>query len=215
MRAHFFSFIPKKSVQQRIIFQAKKHMNNIEKTIHERSGSQCELCTATEDLKIYQVPPTKEGAEGSALVCKTCLEQIENPDQANPNHWRCLNDSMWSAVPAVQAIAWRMLTHLRGEGWTQDLLDMMYMDDETAEWAKALEPDEDAVIHLDSNGTQLEAGDTVVLIKDLAVKGTSMVAKRGVAVRRISLVADNPEHIEGKVDGQRIVILTKFVKKSK
>ena len=60
----------------------------------------------------------------------------------------------------------------------------------------------------------LEAGDTVTIIKDLNVKGSSMVAKRGTAVRGISLVRDNAEHIEGRVDGQQIVILTKFVKKS-
>ncbi len=44
---------------------------------------------------------------------------------------------------------------------------------------------------------QLTAGDTVVIIKDLNVKGTSFTAKRGTAVSAISLVADNVEHIEG------------------
>jgi len=51
------------------------------------------------------------------------------------------------------------------------------------------------------------------LIKDLPVKGGGFTAKRGTAVTRISLVADNPTHIEGRVEGQRIVILTEFVKK--
>ena len=40
-----------------------------------------------------------------------------------------------------------------------------------------------------------------------------MIAKRGTAVRRISLDMDNENHIEGRVDGQHIVILTQFVKK--
>ena len=53
----------------------------------------------------------------------------------------------------------------------------------------------------------------MVLIKDLTVKGAGFTAKRGTAVQRISLVADNPAHIEGRVEGQRIVILTEFVKK--
>jgi protein PhnA len=60
----------------------------------------------------------------------------------------------------------------------------------------------------------LQAGDTVVLIKDLDVKGAGFTAKRGTAVRGISLVADNPEQIEGRVNGQQLVLLTKFVKKS-
>jgi len=71
------------------------------------------------------------------------------------------------------------------------------------------------VKHVDSNGNALQNGDTVVLIKSLNVKGANFMAKRGTTVRRISLVADNPEHIEGRVDGQHIVILTKFIKKSK
>jgi len=53
----------------------------------------------------------------------------------------------------------------------------------------------------------------VVLIKDLKVKGAGFTAKRGTAVRNISLVHDNAEHIEGKINGQKIVILTQYVKK--
>ncbi|MCW8922371.1 MAG: alkylphosphonate utilization protein, partial [Gammaproteobacteria bacterium] len=130
------------------------------------------------------------------------------------NHWRCLNDSMWNQTPAVQVMAWRMLDRLSAEGWPQDLLDMLYLDDETLAWAKAVgEDDDESIQHVDSNGAVLEAGDTVTLIKDLDVKGANFTAKRGTAVRGISLVADNPEHIEGRVEGQRIVILTRFVKK--
>jgi protein PhnA len=92
---------------------------------------------------------------------------------------------------------------------------MLYLDDETLKWAKALEDDdEDTVRHLDANGAVLQVGDTVILIKDLNVKGAGFTAKRGTPVRNISLVADNPEHIEGRVSGQQIVILTQFVKKS-
>ncbi len=188
---------------------------SIEKELQERSGATCELCTATNQLSTYIVPPKAgNNAEECVLVCQTCLEQIENPDKVDANHWRCLNDSMWNTEPAVQVVVYRMLHQLRHEGWPADLLDMMYMEDETTAWAKALEEAANAEKHVDTNGVELQAGDTVVLIKDLKVKGTSMVAKRGTAVRRISLVADNPEHIEGKVDGQRIVIITKYVKKS-
>lgn len=192
---------------------------SIEKELHARSGSICELCTATENLGIYEVPPTStSSADGSILICETCLDQINKPENIDPNHWRCLNDSMWSPTLAVQVVAWRMLNRLRTEGWPIDLLEMMYLDEETLAWAKATgeseEDDEDQVKHIDSNGVVLQAGDTVVLIKDLNVKGANFTAKRGTAVRGISLVHDNPEHIEGRVNGQHIVILTKFVKKS-
>jgi len=124
---------------------------------------------------------------------------------------------MWSQLPAVQVMAWRMLARLRSEGWPQDLLDMLYLDDDVLTWAKAAgegESAEDAVKHVDSNGAALEAGDTVTLIKELNVKGGGFTAKRGTAVRGISLVADNPGHIEGRINGQQIVILTQFVKKA-
>jgi len=93
---------------------------------------------------------------------------------------------------------------------------MLYLEENILNWAKAsAEGSENlAVKHMDSNGNTLQAGDTVTLVKDLNVKGANFTAKRGTAVRGISLVADNAEHIEGRVNGQQIVILTKFVKKS-
>ncbi len=189
-----------------------------EDTLKSRSGGKCELCGATDNLGVYGVPPDADGsAARSVLLCQTCLEQIEDPDKTDPNHWRCLNDSMWSQLPAVQVMAWRMLDRLRGEGWPQDLLDMLYLDDETLAWAQAAggpETDEGSVVHKDCHGAVLAAGDTVTLVKDLNVKGANFTAKRGTAVRSISLVVDNPEQIEGRVNGQQIVILTQFVKKS-
>lgn len=191
---------------------------NTEKALHIRSESSCELCGASDHLQVYEIPPNADGSpDCCVLICATCHEQIENPKSVNTNHWRCLNDSMWSQVPAVQVMAWRMLTRLRGEGWPQDLLDMLYLDDETQAWAQASnegEDDTDSIKHRDSNGVLLTAGDTVILTKDLTVKGAGFTAKRGTAVRGISLVPDNAEHIEGRVNGQQIVILTQFVKKS-
>lgn len=191
---------------------------SVENELEARSESKCELCGTTERLGVYEIPPASDGsADRCVLVCETCREQIENPEKMDTNHWRCLNDSMWSQVPAVQVMAWRMLTRIRAEGWPQDLLDMLYLEEETLAWAQATgegKSDEDAARHLDSNGALLKAGDTVTLIKDLDVKGSSITAKRGTAVRGIRLVADNPEQIEGRVEGQQIVILTKFVKKS-
>ena len=187
------------------------------KKLQVRGDSKCELCASEEQLKVYQVPPTSSGDENdSILVCHTCLDQIENPDHVEVNHWRCLNDSMWSEVEAVKVVVWRMLSRLRQEGWPQDLLDMMYLDEENLAWARATgegEADENEIIHRDVNGVVLKTGDSVVLIKDLKVKGSSLVAKQGTAVRRISLDRDNAAFIEGKVGPTQIVIITKYVKK--
>lgn len=188
----------------------------IEKELMQRSGSKCELCGADSDLSVYEVPPVESSsAENCVLVCNTCLEQIENPETMDANHWRCLNDSMWNPEPAVQVMAWRLLDSLRAEGWPQDLLDMLYLEESVQTWAEATKTsdDTDTAPTLDSNGAKLESGDTVTLIKDLVVKGANFTAKRGTAVRNISLT-DNPEQIEGKVNGTRIVLLTKFLKKS-
>lgn len=115
-------------------------------------------------------------------------------------------------------IAWRMLTRLGSEDWARKLLEMLYLEEDILAWAKAeggtSGDDNSAVEHKDGNGAMLTAGDTVTLIKDLNVKGAGFTAKRGTAVRNISLVHDNAEHIEGRVNGQQIVILTEFVKKS-
>ncbi len=186
-------------------------------TLQERSGNACELCTSTEGLKQYTIPPSlNENVANDVLICKTCLDQVEEDVAMDVNHWRCLNDSMWSEHIAVQIMAWRMLQRLRKEGWPQDLLDMMYLDDEALALARATGEHEDAtnkVIHRDVNGVILESGDSVVLVKDLKVKGSSMVAKQGTAVRNIRLDRENAEFIEGKVGAQQIVIITKYVKK--
>lgn len=186
-------------------------------TLQDRSGNACELCTSTNDLNIYEVPPVSTaGVDGSLLACKTCIEQVENPETTDPNHWRCLNDSMWSEHEAVKVVAWRMLSRLKKEGWPKDLLDMMYLESDVLEFAKATGEgiaESEKIIHRDVNGVILESGDSVVLIKDLKVKGSSLVAKQGTAVRNIRLHHENAEYIEGKVGAQQIVIITKYVKK--
>lgn len=192
---------------------------NVEQDLQTRAKGKCELCGAEEKLDTYEVPPASNGTADQALyLCQTCCSQIEDPKQVNIHHWRCLNDSMWSQIPAVQVMAWRMLTRLRSEGWPQDLLDMLYLEGEVLAWAKAgmdeSKGDANTTAHLDSNGAVIKAGDTVTLIKDLTVKGANFTAKRGTAVRNVSLVPDTPEQIEGRISGQQIVILTKFVKKS-
>lgn len=191
---------------------------SIEKSLEDRSGNKCELCSTEASLKAFEVSGSENRSKEDShiYICNVCSSQIENTDIVEANHWRCLNDSMWSEVDAVKVQSWRMLTQLKAEGWTQDLLDMMYMDDDVVTWAKADgsgDDPSDKVIHKDSNGVILESGDSVVLIKDLNVKGGGFTAKRGTAVRRISLVHDNAEHIEGRVEGQQVVILTQYVKK--
>ena len=124
---------------------------------------------------------------------------------------------MWNENIPVQILSWRMLSRLQKFGWPKELLEMIYFDDDTLMYAKASgegQDDENKIVHRDSNGVILQHGDSVVLIKDLKVKGSSMIAKQGTAVRNIRLDLENPKYIEGKVDGQQIVIITQYVKKT-
>ncbi|NQV59943.1 MAG: PhnA protein, partial [Alphaproteobacteria bacterium] len=99
-----------------------------ETELQARSGNLCELCAASQDLEVFEVPPGSDGnADKCVLICRTCREQVENPDTVDVHHWRCLNDSMWSQVPAVQVMAWRMLKRLGSETWAADLLDMVHL----------------------------------------------------------------------------------------
>ncbi len=188
---------------------------NTEQALLQRCDSKCELCASGSNLTVYEVPPVDvPRVDNSIMVCDVCSDQINNPESIDVNHWHCLNSSMWSEVPVVKVVAWRLLKSLSTEGWAQDLLDMLYLDDETLLWAEAVgSSDDDLAPTLDSNGAVLADGDSVTLIKDLDVKGAGFTAKRGTSVRNISL-SDNPEQVEGRVNGMRIVLLTKFLKKS-
>lgn len=191
---------------------------SVEKSLQARSNGACELCESTANLSVYEVPPHSKGSENDSIyVCEVCKAQLEKKVPLDASHWSCLTTSMWSEVNAVKVVSWRMLNRLKAESWAVDALDMMYLEDEDLEWAKETLDHEDMgelEFHRDSLGNILQTGDTVVLIKTLEVKGSQAKANIGTAVRNIRLVHDNVEHIEGKVDGQSIVILTKYVKKS-
>ncbi len=186
--------------------------------LRARSNNRCELCQSEKELTVYAVPPnSEEREEDSLLVCEKCSQQLNKKEELAPTHWACLNESMWSEIPAVQVVSWRMLNRLRHESWAADAIDMMFFDEATMAWAKATGDHENSAeveLHRDSNGTPLHDGDNVVLTKTLDVKGSSLNAKLGTVVKGIKLVPDNFEQIEGKIEGQTIVILTKYLRKN-
>lgn len=164
-----------------------------------RSGGTCEFCGSADHLSPADVAPEAD----AILLCPTCAD-----DDAPAAHWRCLEGAAWSQEPAVQVAVFRKLGQL-DQAWATEARDGMELSPKAEAWVN--QPS--AITHRDSNGALLAQGDTVILIKDLVVKGAGFTAKRGTAVRGISLVADNAAHIEGRIEGQRIVILTEFVKK--
>lgn len=164
----------------------------------------CAFCGA-EPAQPFAVAPRDD----TVMLCETCRTGVTEGAEDGP-HWQCLNEAIWSEDAGTKVLAWRMLRKL-GVPWANELLEIAYLEPEEREWAEA---ESAAVVHRDSNGAVLSPGDTVTLIKALPVKGAGFTAKRGTAVRGISLVPDNAGQIEGRVEGQRIVILTEFVKKS-
>jgi len=183
---------------------------SIKKELEARSGGICELCGSSEELTVLEVSPSDGSAEQSILVCSTCRDQIEEKSDLDETHWNCLNDSMWSEVPAVKVLAFRLLTKLG----RQDLLDIIYLEEDERKWAESGLQKDDEVVVKDANGTTLKAGDSVVILKDLDVKGAGFTAKRGTTVRNISIPTDVEGHIEGRVNGTKIYLKAEFLKKA-
>jgi protein PhnA len=189
----------------------------LEDMLTQRSSNKCELCGSATALKLYEVQPQDGRSEDNCImICAKCEAQVDKKEELDGSHWKVLSETMWSELPAVQVVAWRMLNRLRHESWAADSLDMMYLGDELLEWAKASGDhvnDGSVDLHKDAYGVVLHSGDTVVLTKSLDVKGSSLNARLGTVVRNIRVVENNTEQIEGRIEGQLIVILTKYVRK--
>lgn len=177
---------------------------SIDKVLLERSENSCELCGNKEDLNAFNVLPKDE----SIVICSICEEAMKKPLE-NEKHWNCLHDSMWSTEAVVQVMVFRLFSKLG----SQDQLDMMYLEDDVRAWAEEGLEDEAQEPTRDSNGAILVEGDAVSIIKDLPVKGAGFTAKQGTTVKNIYLVQGDNTHIQGRVNGTKIFLLTKFLKK--
>lgn len=183
---------------------------SINHELKQRNQELCELCNTEAATIGYTVSPKNdESIENQVAACETCITASKNNDSGF--HWRCLEGSIWSPYASVQALSFRILNQYKEEAWAGDLINSVDLDEDTVQWAlSAFEVKE---VHKDAFGNTLETGDNVVLTQALNVKGTNFSASKGTVVKKIKLVSDNPEHIEGKINDQVIVILTKFVKK--
>lgn len=164
----------------------------------------CGLCGSSEGLVEYKVEPS----DLNVTLCSACNSQITS-GELDENHFNCLNDSMWSEDSGVKVLSYILLSKLG----RQDMIDMMYLEEDELNIAnEAVQAEANKLVYKDANGVELQAGDTVVITKDLDVKGTGFTAKRGTAVRNITLVPGDDKHIEGRVNGVKIHILTQYLK---
>jgi protein PhnA len=180
-------------------------------SLENRSGGTCECCSASPAQFAFTVSPKKEEPQNQVALCDVCFTDVEKLSQVE--HWRCVEGSIWNPEAAVQALSYRIANQLKGSAsWAQNLLDSVEIDEDIVSWANSNQMNQ--IVHLDAFGNTLENGDTVVLTQALDVKGTSFSAPKGTVVKKIRLVHDQSDQIEGKINEQTIVILTKFVKKN-
>lgn len=182
----------------------------ISEQLKNRSEGACELCNTQPAEHEYTVSPKSDDKiENVVAICDICLQAMDENDKGD--YWRVLEGSIWNPEPSVQALSYRLLHMYKDKEWASSVLSSVDLDEATIQWA--LSAFEVADVHKDAYGNTLETGDTVVLTQNLNVKGTNFTAAKGTVVKRIRLVPDNTEQIEGKVNDQTIVILTKYVKK--
>ena len=110
------------------------------KDLARRSKSRCELCeTSGVGLSPFEVPPEPKLPEldRCLFLCDRCREQAGNPKRFQPGEaWRCLAQTIWSEVPAVQVMAVRLLRRqANSEEWAREVLAEAYLDPEVELWA--------------------------------------------------------------------------------
>lgn len=109
------------------------------KDLARRARSTCELCEKNrEGLRIVEVPPAPKSPDPGfcVLLCEECERAALAPGKAEKGeHWRCLAQSVWSEVPAVQVLAVRLLRALaETEDWARETLDAVFLDEAIEKW---------------------------------------------------------------------------------
>lgn len=183
----------------------------------ERSHSSCEICLSTDGVTVIALQNKSKGIEEGVALCQTCGSQWQ-AKEFDPAKWFALKDSVWSAVEVVKVLSIAVLNKISEHSWARDLLDQAYLEEDSQLWVIELLASESENLGgqlrvVDSNGTLLQQGDSVTLIKDLDVKGANFTAKRGTLVKNINLT-DDPGFVEGKVNGTQIVLKTQFLKRA-
>jgi protein PhnA len=110
------------------------------KDLARRAKSRCELTgVAGVPLRAYEVPPVPADPDidRTLLISQECQDMLDHPARLAGRHWQCLAEAVWSEMPAVQVVAWRMLNELaKREDWAREVLDEVFLDADVESWAK-------------------------------------------------------------------------------
>ena len=117
--------------------QSQAALSHFGKHLTRRAKSHCEMCDAQHTpLHVFEVPPTGESPdlEQCAYLCHTCIQHFEDPKFLDSSHWRCLHNSAWSQVPAVQVMSVLQLQLLAGRDWADELREHLYLEPDVEDW---------------------------------------------------------------------------------
>lgn len=118
-------------------------LQGLGKDLARRAKSKCELTGAAGvPLRPYEVPPVADepDIERTLLVSEACHGMLEYPRRLKGREWQCLAEIVWSEMPAVQVVAWRMLNELaKREDWAREVIEEVFLDEEVEAWAKSEE----------------------------------------------------------------------------
>ncbi len=115
----------------------QEELNILGRELARRSGSKCELClSAGVRLNVFEIPPVTgdPDSERCVFICDTCISGISEPLKLN-DHWRCLNESIWSEIKPVKILSAVILGKIADKkSWAGDILEEVYIDDEDQCW---------------------------------------------------------------------------------
>lgn len=111
------------------------------KDLARRAKSKCELTgVAGVPLRPYEVPPvtSEPDLDRTLLLSEKCHEALAKPEKLSGRSWQCLVEMVWSEMPAIQVVSWRMLQQLaKREDWARETLEETFLDPEVEAWAKS------------------------------------------------------------------------------
>ncbi len=114
-------------------------LNSLGKDLARRAKSKCELTGVSGvPLRAYEIPPIPADPEldRTLLVSEACHAVLERPKSLSGQEWRCLAETVWAELPAIQVASWRMLSVLAlKEDWAREVLDGVFLDPEVQAWA--------------------------------------------------------------------------------
>ncbi len=113
------------------------------KDLARRSARSCEVCEASGvRLDPWEVPPVADdpSLDRTLLICAPCAAAVAGGALGDAATWRCLENAMWSELPALQVTAILLLRRLAAENvdWAAAALDSVYPSEETNAWLEAL-----------------------------------------------------------------------------